>query len=111
MKSLFEHIEYVKGQPHHIRKKVVIGASAGIAGVIALVWLTGSFATGSFAISGSSFDTPAPAQGSTASSALAGAASALPQTGDSVPAHIEIVDSSSSTSAKPPQTQQTVIPF
>ncbi len=116
MKTVFEHIEHVKGKPHHIRKRVAFAAAGSITAVIALVWLAGSLATGAFAIKGSSFadstgQSPAPVAGAdTASAGLAGAAAALPSVAASAPAHIEIVDTAVASSSKR-QAEQTVIPF
>lgn len=113
MKTVFEHIEYMKGKPHHIRKRIAFGAATGVTALIALVWLTGSLRSGAFAIAGSSFDerASATAAGSTATnSGLAGAAAALPNVEENAPARIEIIDVASSTSGQK-KTEQTTIPF
>ncbi|MBU6388685.1 hypothetical protein KGQ72_02345 [Patescibacteria group bacterium] len=110
MKNIFEHIEHIKGKPHHIRKRVAFSIAAGVSGLIAFIWLAGSLSTGAFAITGSSFGGTSPAV--TADTAngnenLAGAAAALEN--PSAPAHIEIIDAASST--RPVKQEQTVIPF
>jgi hypothetical protein len=114
MKTVFEHINHIKGKPHHVRKRIAFAAAAGGAGLIALVWLVGSFSLGSFAIKGSSFADSAgqsPAvttSGNNGNNNLAGAAAALGNA--ALPAHIEIVDTSSSTlSGK--KAEQTTLPF
>ena len=113
MKNVFEHIEYVKGQPHHIRKRVAFSAAVGVTAVIAIIWLTSSLATGAFAIRGNSFDeqTPAVPNGATNTNTnLAGAAAALPPSSANVPAHIEIIDTGSSASGQK-KAEQTIVPF
>lgn len=123
MKTIFDHLEHVKGKPHHVRKRVAFGVAAGGTALVALVWLTSSLSTGTFAIHATSFaesarQTPAIVTSDAAGSGnrnLAGAAAALPAgeqgaAGAAAPAHIEIVDTASSTpSAK--QAEATTIPF
>ena len=114
MKNIFEHIEHLKGKPHHIRKRVAFATATGVTAVIALVWLVGSVSSGVFAIQGSTFaestgEQPIVTTGTAGgNSGLAGAAAALPDAGANAPAHIEIIDAATATPAKPPQT---VIPF
>src|SRR5487761_2651737 len=114
MKNIFEHIEHLKGKPHHIRKRVAFGAAAGVTALIALVWLGGSVSSGAFAIQGSNFaestgQQPAVTTDTSAggTSGLAGAGAALPDASANVPAHIEIVDVATATPAKP--AEQTII--
>jgi len=115
MKTVFEHIEYVKGKPHHIRKRVAFATAGGASTLIAFVWLAGSLSTGAFAIKGSSFAdrteqssvvTAARAGGN---ASLAGAAAALPSAAASAPARIEIVNAATTSSKR--QAEQTTIPF
>ncbi|MFA5744786.1 MAG: hypothetical protein WC887_01070 [Candidatus Paceibacterota bacterium] len=114
MKTLFEHIENAKGKPHHIRKRIAFATATGMSALIAFVWFAGSLATGSFAVRDTSF-ADAGVQGNieatsngNVSDNLAGAAAALQN--KNAPAHIEIVDTASSTrSAK--KAEQTTIPF
>jgi len=113
MKTIFDHIEHVKGKPHHVRKRIAFSIAAGGAGLVALVWLATSLGTGAFAIRGASFadavgggnaittDAPKGSQN------LAGAAAALEDS--SAPAHIEIIEAPSSASKK--QAERTTIPF
>ena len=121
MKTVFDHIEHIKGKPHHIRKRVAFTAAAGVTALIALVWLVGSVTSGAFAIQGSTFADSTQQQpvvtttatgadtGTGDTSGLAGAAAALPSVSTNAPASIEIVDVASAT--PPAQTQQTIIPF
>ncbi len=113
MRTLSQHIEYVKGQPHHVRKQVAIAAAAGGTALVALVWLVGSITTGAFAIG----NTPAASAVTTGGDvsgnqnlAGAGAAAALPQT-DVTPAHIEIIDAAPAAGAASKKPEQTTIPF
>jgi hypothetical protein len=116
MKTVFEHVEYVKGKPHHIRKRVAFTAAACGAGLIALVWLVGSLSMGAFAIKGSNFADSTKQDGvittssDTSASQLAGAgaASVFNKPAD-VPAHIEIVNTTPTAPQK--QAEQTTIPF
>ncbi len=122
MKTILEHIEHVKGKPHHIRKKVAFGAASFGTAFIALVWFAGELSTGAFAIHGTSFaestgQEPTIVAGtSEQGQSLAGAAAALPQDGQSSgnnsgPARIEIVNSTSSASGAPSESDRTIIPF
>lgn len=114
MKSLFDHIEHIKGKPHHVRKQVAFVVAGGGTALIAFVWLVGGIALGTFAIKGTSF---ADATGNAsvvvtddtrANDGFAGAAAALPRT--QAPARIEIVDTTPSTSVRS-QAERTTIPF
>lgn len=113
MKAFFDHIERIKGKPHHVRKQIAFGAAGAGAAFVALVWLAGNISSGSFAIKGPSFaDLANPGAietgGGDSLKNFAGAAAAF---GDAEnPARIEIVDTSSSTrAAKKPE--PTTIPF
>lgn len=115
MKTVFEHIEHVKKQPHHVRRGVAFATAASCTALVALVWLAGSLWTGVFALKSTSFAESVAEQSPAAApaydngkSGLAGAAAALPDT--SAPAHIEIVDAASSTSGQK-KAEQTILPF
>lgn len=118
MKTVFDHIENVKGKPHHVRKRIAFTAAASGAAFIGLAWLVGSVSFGTFAIQGTSFAESTgqggalATEGGNGSSNLAGAAAALPPTSASAnaPAHIEIIDAASSTAGQA-KAEQTVIPF
>ncbi len=117
MKTIFEHIEYAKSKPHHIRKRIALTATATITAVIALVWFFGTLSSGAFAIQGSTFAESTGAEPTIAtgtesdsnSEGIAGAAAALPNDANA-PAHIEIIDTATS-SAATSTAEQTVIPF
>lgn len=116
MRNIIEHIEYVNGKPHHIRKQIAFGTATVVSGLIAFVWLVGNYASGTFALRGSSF-ADAAGQGATVQVAnggvnnqnLAGvgAASAFESSQDA-PAHIEIIDTTPTTKKQP---EQTILPF
>jgi len=113
MKTVFEHIEQVKGKPHHIRKRIAFTAAASGAVIVALVWLVGSLSLGVFALQQNSFadatqKSPVITTTPGAHTGLAGAAAALESAG--APAHIEIVDTTPSNSAAV-KAEQTTIPF
>lgn len=114
MKTIFEHIEHVKGKPHHVRKRVAFAAAASLTAFIALVWFVGNLSLGVFAIPSNSFADSVARQNAltsdtgTDSPNLAGVAGVIPKT--SGPARIEIIDAASSTTGQK-KAEQTVIPF
>lgn len=114
MKTIFDHIDHVKGKPHHVRKRVAFTAAACGSGLVALVWFVGSVSFGAFAIKPNSFadstgrEPVIMVDRTGVRENLAGAGAALPSA--DAPAHIEIVDTTSSTSMKK-QAEQTTIPF
>ena len=116
MKTIFDHIEHIKGKPHHVRKRLAFGAAAVGAGLIALVWLVGSVSSGVFALKDTSFADSVGAgvaittQSGNNSQGLAGAAAAPVLNEANVPAHIEIVDTTPP-KAQTKKAEQTVIPF
>jgi hypothetical protein len=115
MKNIFDHIEYVKGKPHHIRKRVALATATAASAFIGLIWLGTNLATGSFAIQGSNFAastgqeatvTTVDQSGDIQGLAGAGAAPVL-QSADA-PAHIEIVDTTPAPAKAP---DATILPF
>lgn len=114
MKTIFDHIEHVKGKPHHIRKRVAFGAAASGTALIALVWFVQSISSSTFALKSTSFADSTREESVVVTAAdrgnqnVAGAAAALQDA--SAPAHIEIVDVVSSTQ-KPTPIERTIIPF
>ena len=124
MKTVFEHLEHVKGKPHHVRKRVAFGAAASLTALVALVWFVGTLSAGVLAIQGSSFAQSAEQESVAVTGSdsgnqnqngnLAGAAAALPagQSSGSAsgPARIEIVTVASSTTGTQ-QADETTIPF
>lgn len=116
MRTIFDHIERVKGQPHHVRKQVALTSAGGIALVIGLAWFGISLQSGVYAIHGSNFAVSTGAEAAPASasagqtSQLAGAAAALDDSSKG-PARIVIVDAASSSAASNTSAEQTTIPF
>jgi hypothetical protein len=115
MKTIPEHIQHIKGKPHHIRKRVAFTVAGASAGVIGLVWLVGSVSSGVFALKPTSFaqsaeGAPVTVVGAdeSGSSGLAGAAAAPAVQDANAPAHIDIVDVAPTST---PQAEQTTIPF
>ena len=121
MKTLSEHVEHLRGKPHHVRKRIAFGFALAASGLLAAGWFAVNLSEGTFAIQGNNFATSmaaaqvgvatTSADGSAGPSGtgLAGAAAAT-QGGTAGPASIEIVDTSASSSA-PSQPDQTTIPF
>ena len=116
------HLEHIKGKPYHVRKRIVFGAAMGGTALIALVWFVGTLSAGTFAIHGSSF-AQSTEQGNVMVAGngngnrnqnLAGTAAFAGgeqnSTGASAPAHIESIDTATSTS-NTKQTAATTIPF
>jgi len=113
MKTVFEHIEHVKKKPHHIRQGIAFATATACTALIAFVWLAGSLWTGAFALKSSSFaesvgQSPTVTVYDGERSGLAGAAATLQDA--SALAHIEIVDTASSTAGQK-KTEQTILPF
>jgi hypothetical protein len=114
MQRIIHHVNRVKAQPHHIRKKVAFSVAGSLTGLVALVWLSTSLATNSFAIQGSQFadavgDQPVEKVRPDGSQ-LAGAAAAL--SGEDSTPRIQIVNVTSPTAAATTTSDtRTVIPF
>lgn len=115
MKTVREHITYVRSKPHHIRKRVAFGAAAAGTAFIALIWLAASLQTGAFALKDASFAQSAAAvapvivSNDAAFPNIAGAAAATSPTA-SAPAYIEIIDANPSASSGK-ETEETTLPF
>ncbi len=111
MKTIFEHIEQVKQQPHHVRKQVALAAAASCTALVALVWLVGSVSSGVFAIRDGATSATSASSEVADNQGLAGAgAAAAFQQSEVTPAHIEIIDAAPSASAQK-KAEQTTIPF
>lgn len=115
MKTIFDHIERVNGQPHHVRRQVAFGTAATLTAIVALVWLVASVGTGVFALKETSFaqntsgaESPAVSDNN-GSQSLAGAAAASALGDTSAPTHIQIIDAQSSAPVK--KAEATTIPF
>ena len=117
MKTVFEHIDHVKGKPHHIRKKVAFSAAGVVTGLVAVVWLGSSLATNAFAIQGSTFSQSVgqsdglKVDNKTNSQNLAGVAAAALFGDTPEPAHIEIVNVAPTSTAQSHASEETTIPF
>ena len=117
MKNIFDHIEHIKGKPHHVRKQVAVATAAFGSALVALVWFVGSYASGTFAIQGSNFalstgqeNTVVKVSDTGESQNLAGVGAAAALQGANTSAHIEIVDTNAATSSAA-QAEQTTLPF
>ncbi len=116
MKTVREHITYVRSKPHHIRKRVAFAAAAAGTALIALIWLTASLGTGAFALKDASFAQSAAAVAPVVVSNdatppnIAGAAAAVPSGASASSAHIEIVDTNPPASSGN-KTRETTLPF
>lgn len=110
MKTIFEHIEQVKQQPHHVRKQVALATAASCTALVALVWLVGSVSSGVFSIRDGATSATSASSEVTDNQGLAGAgAAAAFQQSEVTPAHIEIIDAPTQASGK--KAEQTTIPF
>ena len=116
MKTVSQHIEHIKGKPHHVRKRVAFGAAFAGTAIIALVWLVSSVGTGAFALKDTSFaqstgqESTLATEGNSAVGGVAGAAAAPTLGNANAPARIEIIDTASSTRQNK-KAEQTTIPF
>jgi hypothetical protein len=118
MKNVLEHIEHIKGKPHHIRKQVAFGTAGVFTALIAFIWLVSSIGTGAFALKDTSFaqingeENVLTVSGDDTGQ-LAGVAATLPSSRqESISqdsARIQIVDAVSTSSGK--KMEQTTIPF
>lgn len=119
MKNILEHIEHIKAQPYHVRKRVTFASAGTITAIIALIWFVGSVSTGAFSLQDNSFvadsgqtvvtaDTYVSDE-SVSGTAAVGASSVLQQSSDST-ARIEIVDAMPKPQVQK-QAEQTIIPF
>jgi len=110
MKTLTDHIEYVKGQPHHVRRSVAFGVSGVFTAFVGLVWISGSLVSGAFRIQGSSFADAHNAEVQVAAPSNANLAGVAAAFSPAPPPSIQIVDTSS-TSVKTQALEPTIIPF
>lgn len=112
MKTVFDHINHIKGKPHHVRKRIAFGTAMGGTALIALLWAGLSLSTGAFVIHPTSLaqstgDTEVTVAGTdNGNENLAGASAAQTQD-QSGPARIQIITLATSTQ----QAEQTTIPF
>ncbi len=124
MRTVVEHIEHVRAQPHHVRERVAFAVAGLVTGLVGIIWLGTSLASGAFAIAGDGFAQATgasplevagkPATGDTSS--LAGAVAALPTDGaadTSSPTDITVVSDGTSGTAQTGATPDNgaIIPF
>lgn len=113
------HIENLKQKPEHVRHRVAIGISAGVTGLVALVWLTANVATGTFAFSRPNTTPPAEvADAGGELSNLVGAVGATMGKPDSSEPELTVVNDGNTTSTIAPtepenqnQTDKEVLSF
>ena len=114
MKTFFDHLENVKGKPHHVRKRVAFGSAIVGTSLVALVWLVSSLSVGAFALKNNSFAKSVEQSSVVASEPLkdtqnvAGVAGAYSEN-TSAPVHIEVIRPVATTTKK--QIEQSIIPF
>ncbi|MDO8408136.1 MAG: hypothetical protein Q7S95_02780 [bacterium] len=122
MRTISDHIERVKAQPHHVRERVAFGLAGLVAGLIGVIWLGVSLGSGAFAIAGNGFAQATGAAPFTVNgqsvgndtSGLAGAAGALSgdAAGANAPAHIDVIQDGTNAAPKgAAPANQTIIPF
>lgn len=114
MNTIIEYIEYLRGRPHHIRKRIALGVASGVSALIAFAWLASSLAVGTFAIQGSDF-AMSTGQGMAVATTsesgnqnLAGVDAASALKSADAPIHIEVVDTTPAPVKKP---EETTLPF
>jgi len=117
---LTRHLDHIRQQPEHIRRQVALSVAAVVTGVIALIWLGASVATGVFALKNTSFAeatsgvVPQVAQTGGGLSNLVGAAGAALTGASQGPARIEVVDVEPPTAAGAHRIsggEPTILPF
>ena len=128
--ALTHHIQKLRAKPEHVRERIALGASAGITGLVALVWVVTLATTGTFSLKtqsapGADFlavgDQPqvqeAAAQTQTSFSQLVGAAGAALGATTTAP-DLHIIDDRTTSSLEARQaavaannSNATVIPF
>ncbi|KND50784.1 MAG: hypothetical protein AB202_00020 [Parcubacteria bacterium C7867-007] len=121
--GLSQHIETIRSKPEHVRERIAIGASAGVTGAVAMIWIVTLAATGTFTLTPENEGVLANAvvedvkiQGETNFSQLVGGVGAALGATTSAPA-LRIVDDGSTSSidakdvAAKNNSNATVIPF
>lgn len=112
-----DFIESLRAKPEHVRRRVAVGASAGVTGVVAAGWIAALIAGGTLSlepatptdISNADFSTFAQETRSTFSNLIGGAAGAGGASGAS---SITVIDGeTSSTLDREEASDATVIPF
>ncbi|HEY4522948.1 MAG TPA: hypothetical protein VJK73_01090 [Candidatus Paceibacterota bacterium] len=118
MRTVGEHLDRVREQPHHIRRRFALGTAGALTALIGIVWLGASLATGTFALKGSNFAEvtgavlPEESSASQDTAAVDGVAAAAAASTKRAPAHVEVVPSGTGMPTKtPPPPGPTIIPF
>jgi len=116
MTSVTRHIERVREQPEHIRKQIALGIAAVATVLVACVWLIGSLAMNTFALSDTSFKDSV-AKGNTlevtsgSSRGLLGAAGSAFAPATSSAPHLEVLESGNGNVTVKKPKEPTIIPF
>lgn len=117
--ALSHHIQKLQDKPLHVRERIAFGTSAGITAIVAIGWLVGMSASGSFSLATKSIaESVRPpetvsntlSEGNANFKSLLGAASTALGNPDA-PAAINVVDARTSTTLPADATTATVIPF
>ncbi len=117
--ALSHHIQKLQDKPLHIRERIAFGTSAGITAVVAIGWLVGMSASGSFSLATKSIaESVRPSEevsntlsnGSSNFKSLLGAAGAA-LGNPNAPAAIQVVDTRESSTLPESTGTPTVIPF
>ena len=113
------HLETLKRKPEHVRHMYALGASVAVTGLVAIVWLVGNAATGTFALStsdsGEQSSTTSLTSTNDSFSKLLGAVGATQ--GSSSQPQLTVVDGGTTSTLAPApaasqnQTSATAIPF
>ncbi len=117
---LADHIENLRAKPEHVRRRIALGASGGITGIVVVVWAVALATSGSFALTSGTLASGEPAPniknafsetGSSFSNLLGAAGAALGAT--STPPSLNIVETNTSSTLDTgaADTNATVIPF
>ncbi len=112
-----DHIEELRSKPEHIRRRIALGASLGITGLVFVGWLTALTSTAPTVLSSKSENDPAltdaVSQTSSSFSALLGAVNAAQSVSQNANG-LYIVDTRASSTLDTPDDStegKTVIPF
>lgn len=115
MERIHQTVRTLRQKPEHVRERIAIASSAGVTGVIALIWAVSLTSSGALALDARPSDTPAELarqdMGSSMSE-LMGAVGALTGATTSAP-ELTIVDGPSASTYDEPVAppSATVIPF
>ncbi|MES2668642.1 MAG: hypothetical protein V4644_03065 [Patescibacteria group bacterium] len=123
---IIEHIDYLRQKPEHIRQRIALGVASGIAGLVAVTWMTTMATSGTLALRSSAAVEDASGAGSDVSAAVSDSTSAFTSlmgaagaafNATSTEAALDIIESETRTSStvrtesSANATDKTVIPF